>query len=142
VPFKGLVGPEPLLFLSFYFSAIRWMAFLHCALPVTMYCLATSLKTTEPTGHGLEPPKLWAQNSPFLFASWLSQAFYYSNRKLANTPDNYLEKSSVHIYSLKTFVVTWKNAKMMPQVCRSCTRGCIWCLYDGSICDFSALWWC
>jgi hypothetical protein len=23
VPFKGLVGPEPLLFLSFYFSAIR-----------------------------------------------------------------------------------------------------------------------
>jgi hypothetical protein len=40
------------------------------------------LKTIVPINPKLEPPESVSQNKPFLFLSWLSHVFYYSDRKL------------------------------------------------------------
>jgi hypothetical protein len=47
-----------------------------------MHCLPTDSKAVEPTDHGTGTLVTVGQNKPFLFISWLSLVFCYSNRKL------------------------------------------------------------
>jgi hypothetical protein len=84
--------PPPL----FHFLAMRWMALLYHTAPAMMSCLTTG-------------PKQWDQsiidwnlqhcepNEPFLFISWLSQVFCYSNGRPTNTSGHHL--SHLDIYS-------------------------------------------